>query len=62
MQFGLVGENQIDGSITHQIEKFAAIAIHAKGVRERQRNLPPGAMCDVGGFEKGFLGAFGSQR
>src|SRR5579863_5084025 len=34
MQFGLVGKDKIDGAAPHQFEKFAAIAIDAKGVRE----------------------------
>ena len=29
-QFGLVGEDQVDRAISHQVEKFAAIAVHAK--------------------------------
>ena len=30
MQFGLVGEHQVDRALAHQIEKLVAIAIDAK--------------------------------
>ena len=30
MQFGLVGEDQIDGALAHQVEKLVAVAIDAE--------------------------------
>ena len=56
MQFGLVGENNVDRALAHQIEKFAPIAIHAERVRKRQRDLAAGVMCNRRCLEKGILG------
>ncbi len=58
MQFRLVGEYQIDRAVAHQVEKFAAIAIHAKGIRQGQRDLASRLMGDCRGLDEGVLGAF----
>jgi hypothetical protein len=59
MQLSLVGEDQIDRAAPHQLEKFAAIAIHTKRIRQRQRDLAAGLMGNRRRLHKGFLGAFG---
>ena len=33
VQFGLVGEHEIDGALAHQVEKLVAVAIDAEGIR-----------------------------
>ena len=47
MQFGLVGEHQIDRAVAHQVEKFVAIAIDAERIRQRQRDLAAGLVRDA---------------
>ena len=59
MQFGLVGEDQVDGALAHQIEKLVAVAIDAERIRQRQRHLAAGAVRDGRGLHEGFLGALG---
>ena len=58
MQFGLVGEHQIDRALAHQIEKLAAIAVDAKRIRQRQRDLAARLMRDGRRLDEGFLGVF----
>ena len=57
MQLGLVGKNQINRALAHQLEKFIAIAVDAERIRQRQRDLAAGAMRNRRGLHKGFLGA-----
>ena len=62
MQFGLVGEDEVDGARAHQFEKFGAIAIDAERIRQRQRHLAAGAMRDLRGLEEASLALAGSHR
>ena len=62
MQFGLVGENEIDGALAHQVEKLVAVAIDAERIRQRQRDLAAGVMRDRRGLDEGFLGALADPR
>ena len=59
VQFGFIGENQIDRALAHQIEEFIAVAIHAECIRQRQRDLPAGVMRDGRRLHEGFLRALG---
>ena len=56
MQFGLVGEHQVDRAVAHQFEEFAAIAVDAERIRQRQRDLAAGLMRDRGRLDEGVLG------
>ena len=58
MQFRLVGEYQIDRATAHQFEKFAAIAIHAKRIRQGQRDLASRLVSNRRRLDKGVLGVF----
>jgi len=46
----------------HQIEKFASITIHAKRIRQRQRDLGPASWRDGSTLPKACFALFGSQR
>ena len=59
MQLALIGEDQVDRAVLHQLDELAAIAIDAERIRQGQRDLAAGVMRDCRGLHKGVLGAFG---
>ena len=46
VQLGLIGEHEVDRAFTHQVEKLVTITIDAERIRQRQRHLAAGAVCE----------------
>ena len=54
-QLSLIGEDQVDHALAHQLEEFRPVAKDAEGIGQGERHGAAGLMGDVGRLEEGLL-------